>query len=392
MSRPQHRPVDRPGRRPSRAVRACAAVLLAGLAAGCASEQPLPPPRPQEVGAPVPAVDAEQLEQVHADVAETVAGADAARDATLLDPLVTGAAAEVRAARYRLQELVPDAPAPVPVEADALRDVVPAVGVPGAEEGEAPERAPSPADAAATFPRTWATITGPQAQPQLAVLVQEDVRSPYRVVTTTGLLPGAVVPPVATAEQGAPPVDPASAEGLVLSPQDAVARYAEALSAGDPAAPTDGATDDGAADDEATDDGADQPDAEEQGPGPDVVADDAFRAEVRAERAEADAVDFFALETTRTPRPDAVRAVATADGGALVVGVLDSSAVQVVEEEGAVLQLPETVAALAGRDDAPERLEQKWVEVVALVVPPADEPGPVRAVGADRVLVEATAS
>ncbi|MEJ5866425.1 hypothetical protein WDV85_01570 [Pseudokineococcus sp. 5B2Z-1] len=387
MSRQQDRPVDRPGRRPSRAVRACAAVLLAGLAAGCASEQPLPPPRPQEVGAPVPAVDAERLEQVHADVAEAAAAADAARDATLLDPVVTGAAAEVRAARYRLQELVPDAPAPAPLDAEALRDVVPAVGVPGAEEGEAPERAPSPADAAATFPRTWATITGPRAQPQLSVLVQEDVRSPYRVVTTTGLLPGAVVPPVATAEQGAPPVDPTSAEGLVLSPQDAVARYAEALSAGDPAAPADGATDDGAADD-----GAEPPDAEQQGPGPDVVADDAFRAEVRAERAEADAVDFFALETTRTPRPDAVRAVATADGGALVVGVLDSSAVQVVEEEGAVLQLPPTVAALAGRDDAPERLEQKWVEVVALVVPPADEPGPVRAVGADRVLVEATAS
>lgn len=392
MSRPQHRPGDRPGRRPSRAARVCAVVLLGGLAAGCATEQPLPPPRPQEVGAPAPAVDAGRRERVHADVAGTVAAADAARDASLLDPLVTGAAAEVRAARYRLQELVPDAPAPAPLEESALRDVVPAVGVPGAEEGEAAERAPSPADAAATFPRTWATITGPEARPQLSVLVQEDVRSPYRVVATTGLLPGAVVPPVATAEQGAPPVDPSSAEGLVLSPQDAVARYAEALSAGDPAASAAEATDEGADQPDAAEPDTAEPDAAEQGPGADVVADDAFRAEVRAERAEADAVDFFALETTRTPRPDAVRAVATADGGALVVGVLDSSAVQVVEEEGAVLQLPETVAALAGRDDAPERLEQRWVEVVALVVPPADEPGPVRAVGADRVLVEATAS
>ncbi|WP_299033664.1 hypothetical protein [uncultured Pseudokineococcus sp.] len=359
-----------PGRRrgASRALRAAAAaVVVAGIAGGCAGEQPLPAPRPQGVPAPAPAVPADRAAAVHAEVEEAVAAADAAGDAALLAPRVTGAAQEVRAARYRLRQLVEDAPAPAPLGGEALRDVVPAVGLPGAQEGEAPERAPAPAEAAATFPRTWLTITqSPEAgqAPQLSVLVQEDARGPYRVVTTAGLLPGAVVPPVAAPEQGAPPVDPASAEGLVLSPEDAVAQYAAALT-----------------DPEAT---------EAAG-----FADDAFRREVLAERAEADAVDFFALETSRSPRPGSVRAVATADGGALVVGVLESRSVQAVEAEGAVLRLDEQTAALAGREDAPGRLEQRWLEVVALSVPPAGdggEPAQVQVVGADRVLVEASAS
>lgn len=357
-------------RRPARSLRAAvAAALVAGAAAGCAAEQPLPAPRPQEVPAPAPAVPADRTAAVHAEVADVVAAADAAGDASLLAPRVTGAAEEARAARYRLRELLGTAPAPAPLGGDVLRDVLPAVGVPGAEEGEAPERAPSPAEAAATFPRTWMTITrapGPdegQAQPQLSVLVQEDVRSPYRVVATAGLLPGAVVPPVAAPEQGAPPVAP-DAEGLLLSPEDAVAQYAAVLS--DPAAPQAG-----------------------------QLADDAFRREVQAERADADAVDFFALETSRSPRPGSVSAVATADGGALVVGVLESRSVQTVEEEGAVLRLTEPVAALAGREDAPQRVEQRWLEVVVLAVPPAGGSGraeQVRLVGADRVLLDAAAS
>jgi len=357
---------------PTRSLRAAAAAaVLTGLVGGCATEQPLLAPRPQQVQAPAPAVPADRAAAVHAEVEEVVAAADAAGDAALLAPRVTGAAAEVRAARYRLRQLSEAAPAPAPLGEQVLRDVVPAVGVPGAEEGSAPDRAPSPAEAAATFPRTWMTITQPSAPdpgqgqgPQLSMLVQEDARSPYLVEATTGLLPGAVVPPVAAPEQGAPPVDPASAEGLALSPQDAVAQYAAALT--DPAAP------------EAA-----------------RFVDDPFRQEVLAERAEADAVDFFALETTRSPRPGPVRAVATADGGALVVGVLESRSVQTVEEEGAVLQLPEPVAALAGRADAPERLEQRWLEVVALSVPPAGDGAQapqVQVVGADRVLLEATAS
>jgi len=355
------------GPRPlARFLRAALAVaVVAGAAAGCAGEQPLPAPRPQQVQAPAPAVPADRASAVHEEVEEAVAAADAAGDAALLAPRVTGSAEEVRAARYRLRQIQEDAPAPAPLGGDVLRDVVPAIGVPGAEEGESPERATSPAEATATFPRTWLTITqAPQEQaPQLSVLVQPDARSPYRVESTVGLLPGAVVPPVAAPEQGAAPVDPSSAEGLALSPQDAVAQYAATLT--DPAAPEAAA-----------------------------FADDAFRQEVLAERDEADAVEFFALETTRTPRPETVRAVATADGGALVVGVLDSRSVQTVEEEGAVLQLPEPVATLAGRPDAPERLEQHWLEVVALSVPPADgsgQPAQVQAVGADRVLLEAAA-
>ncbi|MEJ5914981.1 hypothetical protein [Pseudokineococcus sp. 1T1Z-3] len=347
-----------------RAGAAGAGLALAVVLAGCA-EQPLPAPAPQEVAGAAPAVTAERAAQVHAAVAADAAEADAARDVALLEPRVTGAAAELREARYRLQELLEEAPGPTPLDGEVLLDVVPAVGVPGAEQGQAPARAVPPAEAAATFPRTWMGVTQvPGAAPQLVVLVQDDARSPYRAVATTSLLPGAELPQTLAPEVGAPLLAP-DAQGLALAPEEALSQYAAAL---------------------------EDPDAAEAA----RFGDDAFREAVLAERAAAEAVDFFAVETSRGVRPGSVTAVPTADGGALVVGVMDSEVVQQVEEAGAVLTLSEAVAALAGTEDAEERVASRYLEVVALAVPPAPEegaePGPVQVVGADRVLVEAEAS
>ncbi|MEJ5944837.1 hypothetical protein WDZ17_05955 [Pseudokineococcus basanitobsidens] len=341
-----------------------AGVALAVLLGGCA-DAPLPEPQPQEVAGAYPAVTAEESASVHEAVAADAAEADAARDASLLEPRVAGSAAELRAARYRLQELLPDAPAPSPLGGTVERDVVPAVTLPGAQEGETPGRAVAPAEAAATFPRAWTTITQADGgvAPQLSVLVQEDARSPYRVVTTTPLLPGAVVPETLAPEEGVAPLAP-DAGGLVLSPQDAVGQYASAL--GDPDAP------------EAA-----------------RFADDPFRQVLLQERAAADAVEFFSLATSRSVRPGSVVATPTADGGALVVGVMESRSVQAVEEDGAVLTLSEPVAALAETQEARESAAVSWLEVVALAVPPAPADGeqaqPVRVVGADRVLSGAQA-
>ncbi len=341
-----------------------AGVLALGLAS-CAAE-PVPQPRPQPVEGPVAALTADRADVVRAEVSEVLAAADASRDAALLEPRVTGAAAELRLARYRLQGVVGGSPAPAPVGGEVLRDVVPAVATPGAEEGAVPADAVDPSAAAGTFPRTWATVTQAegQQQPQLSVLVQDDARSPYRLVATAGLLPGAVVPGTATGDAGTPAVDPAA---LVLPPADAVAAYAAAL--GTPAA-------------EAGDAGA-------------AVADDAFRQVVSAEETEADALDFFGWSVTRAVREGSVVSVATGDGGALVLGLLDTERVQQLEpgSEGALLRLPADEAALAGAEEAGERTSTTWVEAVALVVPPADaEDTQVRAVAADRVLVAAEAS
>lgn len=338
-------------RRPALALSALALAGLTGLA-GCGT--PVPQPRPQDVDGTVPVLTEDQTQAITQDVAQVAQAADATGDAALLPPRFAGAAQQMRAARYALRAHLPRTPAPEPLGQEALRTLVP--------QADADVTDPAELSGGAAWPRTQMTVTQAegQDQPRLSVLAQESPRAPYRVVATTGLLPGATLPSTVAPSEGSELVAPDSTD-VAVPPAEVVARYARALT--DPRS-TAAAT----------------------------FAPDAFRSLVTAEQAEQDAVPYFDYTATHGPRKGAVWSYATADGGAVTVAVLEATRVQRNGAPGAVLQLPADAAALAGRDDAPQSAATRYLEVVAFAVPPAGSDAKVSVIGADRALVDATAT
>ncbi|MFC5998562.1 hypothetical protein ACFP6A_07485 [Quadrisphaera sp. GCM10027208] len=325
-------------------LRAAAAGLAAGaLLAGCAQE-PLPEPRPVEVTEPVPVVDDGQAVMVRERVLDVLASGDEALDAAPLESRVTGPALEVRTARYTLRRQLEDRPE------------LPDLG------GELLLTAAPEADG---WPRWFLTASrpAPDAAPQLQVLTQESPREMYRLTAWVTMLPGTTLPELPSGEP-VQALDPAEQSGLVAAPAQVVARYADALALGD-----------------------DSEHAE-------FFADDVLRAQVVAEQeAEREAVsEFFDYDVTHTPREGQVWALRTSDGGAVVLGAIESRRAFAVTAEGARLPLPEDLAVLAGTEEATEAATVTSLQMVAFAVPPEGSSEPVTVLGGERAVLAATAT
>ena len=327
--------------RTTTARRAAAAAVLLGVGAGLAGcSTPVPAPRPQQDAQPLPALEPAQVERVLTGLEETVAAGDAAQDAGALAPRVQGAPLALRQAGYTVRTAVPTAPEPAPLGGEVLLEAVPP---------------------AADWPRWFLSVTraSETAVPQVAVLAQGGARDPYRLSASATLLPGTTLPVLATEDELAVPVAADSAEGLAWSPADAVTRYADVL--------TTGAASGWA----------------------DATADDIFRQQVLGEAdAERTAVGaYFSYTTSHTARPGETWALRTADGGAVVVAVLDGARSFVPNAPGIRQVLPPEVAALAGREDAPNGTTVRTAEVVVLAVPPAGSTEPLRLLAGNRGVV-----
>lgn len=232
-----------------------------------------------------------------------------------------GAVLEVRRAALTVRERVPTSPEPASLTGKRLLTAVPPAG---------------------EWPR-WFLVAlqpGGGAVPQVAVLVQDGPRDPYRVVACATLLPGATLPDLIQQDGAAQPLA-ADASGLVATPAEAVAGYADMLTHGgaSPAAAT--------------------------------MAPDALSAQVLAEQqAERDGVSqYMAYSAAHTPRDAGLWSLRTADGGALVVGVLSGTRTFTPRGVGVSQSLPPDLAALAGAASAPHGLEVSTAEVVVLHVP-----------------------
>jgi hypothetical protein len=299
---------------------ACAVALVA--LAGCAQE--VPPPQPQVVEGPVPAVTGEQVDRVREAVDAAVDAGDGALDAGALQTRLDGAALQLRLARYAVRSQVPEAPEPPPLVGDQLLEAVPAAG---------------------EWPRWFLTVDEPVegAVPQMLVMTQAGPREAYRLATAATLLPGTTLPELAVEDGVALTVPPTDAQGLAMSPVEAVSRYADVLALGGASqwAPT--------------------------------TAADVFRQQVLTEQdAERTAVsEFFAYTTSHVPREGSVWALRTQDGGAIAIGVLDATRTFTPNAPGLRQILPPDLAALAGRGDAPAGASVTTAEVVVLHVPPA---------------------
>lgn len=324
-----------------RRLAATGALLLAALTA-CAAE--VPQPAPQQAQESVPVVADVQAGRVQAALEAALAAGDEALDPAPLAPRVTGSALELRQARYTVRRQLPEqAPAEV-LGDERVLDIVPT---------------------AQGWPRYYLSVTrvDEAAVPHLLVMAQAGPRDPYQLTTYATLLPGVTLPATAPAAEGVEPLAPGERGGLVASPTDVVAQYADVLATG-------GASEFASAFDP-----------------------DAFTTQVQAEQGgERAAVSaFYGYAVTRVPRQDAVWAVRTEDGGAIVVGVIDSVRTFTGTTPGAKLPLPADLAVLAGRPEAAESAAVRTVEVVAFAVPPDGGDAPVQVIGAARGAVSAQA-
>ncbi len=372
MTRPQTARPQTAGRVAVLAVLPALTVLP--LLTGCAAE-PLEP-RPQATPEPAPVVSPEQLARIldgPQGVRPTVEAADEALDAEQLARRVDGAPLAVRRAAYAV------AAAAVAADPAAATGPMPALGG---------ERLVEALPVAGQWPRFLVTVSEPapsggggegsgggagddaglvpepaEGAPVLELLAQADPRAPYELVATAVLLPGATFPQLTQTAGAVEVVAPDAGGGLRLPPAEALQRYADVLARG-----------------------GESPSAAEFAP-------DAFTGAVLAEQgAEAAAGAQYLQRTfTHTPREGALWALRTADGGAVVVGVLDGTRSFTTNTAGVTLPLPPDLAALGGRPAASAG-SITTAETVVLTVPPAEQEAQLAVVGAQRAFTAVSLS
>jgi hypothetical protein len=315
--------------------------LSLALLAGCSTD--VPQPQPEEVAeTPPAALDEDRLARVLEEVQTTVAEADEARDPELLKPRVGGPALDMRAAEYKLAEATDGDSAP-----DPLTTAPQVAAVPAAED----------------FPRPAVVITQvPEGAnlPLLLVLAQSTARDPYKMWGWVTLFPGIETPAMSHPDAGSAVV-PLDADTLVVPPAEVLERYVDTLNKSDS-------------------EFADQ------------FAEDPFKESSRSTTTELDDAIKAAGEATISAAAgdDGPIALATADGGAIVVGELRSTLTLRKTVPGSELRAGGALGALLGDNTEVLGTVSGVSDVLmAFYVPPADaEEKTIRPLGATTVLTE----
>lgn len=339
-----------------RSLFAGAGALLTGTVLAACSEVAPPPavPTGPSLASPTPAASTEQLAPVVAEISAAVAAADAAKDAGLLAPRVVGSAVEFRTRTYEIIASFAD-------WAEQLASY----------PGEEPIVLLT--STATEFPRTAMALVpdaGPSGIPFFLALQQADAQSPY---TTWGWAQQAVdveMPKVPADSVGSEPVAP-DAEGLKLTPAEALSLYAGVLSSGDGV------------------------DAE------DVLAENPFQTQAH-EQIQAERTDLnkdverdqaATIHEKYTVKEGDFAGLRTDDGGAVVMATLLSTRTVSVKEGATISYAEDNVfTTLAGRTEFTKSYVREYGSVVALYIPPADSDQQIQPIGASRVLLGASGS
>lgn len=307
--------------RARRGVRAASALGLVLALGACATPPPEPQPEPVPAVAP-PALTVAQSTGVLEDLGAVLAAGDATFDATGLPARLTGPALDVRRLEYARATSSGGTRLPT-----ALPTAAQAIVVPDTTE----------------WPRTQLVVTEqPETleAPRILVLRQESAREPYKLWGWARLGPGVQMPATADPGLGSATVAPDST-ALLVPPASVLAQYADVLANGDAStyAPT--------------------------------HPQDFFRQTIEAARAnmQAAVAPVGTVAETYVPRADAPVALATADGGAIVVGAIDTTTTLAIAEPG--IDLDPTTAALAGKPRVTSSLVSTWADVLVFYVPPA---------------------
>ncbi|MDK1327292.1 hypothetical protein [Arthrobacter sp. zg-Y1143] len=324
-------------RRPAMAAAAAAALVLVATPAPALAEEGSAGSRPVVLDS--------QLERILADVAGTVEAGDAAKDANALAPRVGGSAYALREANYAVAAKAADHEAPVPVAAQTLRTQSVA--------------------ATDSWPRTIVAVTQGEANPvpQALLLVQASARENYKLVSAVQMLPASTFPQPPAAGTGADQIPADSANGLLMSPQQAVAALADSLT-------------------------------NPQGDNKATFAGNRFTEDVVKfqEQVKTDPKNEFATNTfTHTAEPSATHALRTADGGAIVFGYLANTFSSTPKEAGDSINLEGTVyQSLTGEANTGAGIDVRHGEAVMVYVPAAGSNSQAQVVGAAQQLLGAT--
>jgi hypothetical protein len=191
-----------------------AGLLTAGalLLAGCAPTQPEPgaSPTPEFETEPV-AVTKGQFETILAKVADTVADADGALDATLAGERLTGPALDLRTANYTIRGADSTVAPLSAIPSDIVEVMLP-------EQTDAWPR------------RVFAVARAEGVQAVALTLIQESPRENYKIAYAETLIES--MPDVAPAELGSSALPPGNNLGLI-APEDLAAAYGDILIKGD---------------------------------------------------------------------------------------------------------------------------------------------------------------
>lgn len=300
-----------------------AVAVSALLFAGCSSDAwpqfggaASPTPSPSETvivpeGQQAPAVTETQAERIIAEIADTVAEADEAKDATLAATRLEGTVLAERQTNYKLQAAVKDQKPLAPIPGKPIAYLLP-------QQNDG-------------WPRTVMSIVydddDETVAPTIMYMTQQDPWSEYKLTYVAHLEASAELPGVAPAEIGAIQVQPDS-PFLILEPGLLAAAYADILDKGD----------------------------KSQYAGLFDLESDSFHATVAKNRQDRLA-DFNktgkktgSLTFTSTPGPQPPLALATLESGAIVaVNLYETDTVKPTNKD-AVIRLPAnpTVKALSG--------------------------------------------
>ncbi|MGM7670061.1 hypothetical protein [Microbacterium sp. A93] len=271
-----------------------------------------------------PIVTDSQLERILGKVAGIVEQGDEAQDAGELAYRVSGPALEMRADNYENRELGEDVKAAEPVAASPVVSVV--------------------AQSDPSFPRSLLVITEGEgnSNPQLLVLRQESARTNYNLIANTPMTPGAQFPSSDLSFTGADVIASAEAEGLAMSPGQAISGVAQYLS--DPEA-----------------DFADQ-----------VVKNPAIDEIHKYQASSVEDSPDATIKITRKAIPGAATTLRLPDGSALVVSVIDNVVDVTPDEPGATVSLGgDLAAAKAGEasNETTSGISMTYREVLAVRVP-----------------------
>ncbi len=322
-----------------------AVVMTSVLLAGCAEEPPVPDPDPAAEG---PALSQDQEAAVLESVGSVLSEGTETGDPAQLEPRVTGPALQVRTSQLEVAKARGDNELVTEIPSSYLQLVSPTT---------------------TEWPRTAYAITEATENletPRLVVLEQAEARQDYRMWAWVQLVPGVTMPAFADPEIGSEAVA-ADDASLVVTPTEALARYAHVLTKGT--------------------ESSEHADSFDLLDGDLVNRVQADAKNLRESESFKEAAGKYSV--TFSPREGDVRAVRTADGGALVVGVVVGSEVVEAEQDAKVPPLTRTQEALLKGKDPTNVLRTEYTDMVALYVPPAGTEEKIRPLGYSHVATKA---
>lgn len=315
---------------------------LIALVAACTPEIPEvdPDPEPTET---MPVLDEPRLERVLDDIGAVIAEADGQDDTDVLATRMQDPALTVRGAEYTLRDATADEEDSYAIQPLTTEDQVAIVA------------------ASEEWPRTAMVVTEIPDEANVPLLIglrQQDPQSAYRMFSWVRLLPGVTMPDTDIPESGSPEV-PADSEDFLISPEQAVSQYADLL--------TEGSDSDYA----------------------DAFAEDIFRegfeqeVDALAENID-DAGDF---DHSTSAEPEDTVAMATADGGVIVLGSMTTTQEFTKTEAEGEVNLGGYIAALSEEDgEVNETLTATYDLMVGFYVPASADDAQTTVLGVERVL------